>query len=779
MISYRRDIDGLRAVAVLSVVLFHIDSSLLPGGFIGVDIFFVISGFLITGIITKGLEAGSFSFLEFYRRRIKRIIPVLTVVILSTLVVAQFILLPEDLLRLSSSAIASQLFFANIYFTYFLDTSYFADDAALQPLLHLWSLGVEEQFYLLWPAILVFGLYKFKNTTFLLSILTLAIFSFVLGEMLLSSSPMFAYYMLPARAGELLVGALCFFLTQVKRESDIPRAVIEILSWAGFGLILFSLVWISEDLGFPGLNAIPVTMGTALLIFSGSRTPTFLSRVLSTPPVVAVGLISYSMYLWHWPLLAFVKYIYTDLTILQESVSFFLIVVLSVLSYQYVEKPFKGDKRNFPTIVIKQFIVPSAVIMLICGLIIGSSGYGLYYFDHKYRVDIRTLIEKAQPAYKYEFVCQSYHLTANMLTKPECIIGGADEPTVLLWGDSNAAYFIGALGELAKEYGFSFRNAVHSSCPPIIHNPQRFVPNNIKQSCGLSNKEVTRIIDDYDTVILAGAWNSHLGRNKDMFVEAMQKSVSELVNSGKLVILMGRVPPIQSFDRDCGLKSLKIGNLDCSERTQVSRKRVQEVNSTIENIARLTGARYFDVNDVLCTGDLCSGILDGQLVYHDPGHLSMGGSILVGTHLKGDENAFRIFSDIKGNGVKPENPLLPWESNTVSWLENLGLNKKDLIFGAEEFLAPSNWSGNKPQLVGKSRVLRFEDQDNNSYQFSVFKFGEKLTKMHVNAKNSDYVLFVMKFQQYDLNFPFSSFVGLMDRSLQDILHSTKKCVIVM
>lgn len=201
---------------MLAVVLFHINSSLAPGGFIGVDIFFVISGYLITGNIIKDKASQTgFSWAEFYRRRALRILPVLFVVILATLVVGHFILLPNDLKELSYVSIASTLPAANIYFTYFLDTSYFADASTLQPLLHLWSLGIEEQFYLFWPSILLLLLTRTRHLTSLAVVALLTAASFVLAESLLVSQPMFTYYMLPTRAGELLIGAfLALFLTQ-------------------------------------------------------------------------------------------------------------------------------------------------------------------------------------------------------------------------------------------------------------------------------------------------------------------------------------------------------------------------------------------------------------------------------------------------------------------------------------------------------------------------------------------------------------------------------------
>lgn len=626
-----------------------------------------------------------------------------------------------------------------------------------QPLLHLWSLGVEEQFYLFWPLVLTFGLQKFSTRTFILFILVLTIASFVLGEALLGSKAMFSYYMLPTRAGELFVGAICFFSLRNPRLSNLSPGVYELVSWIGLGSILLSLAWLSEDRVFPGLNAVPVTLGTALLIFSGSMARTRLSRVFSLRPLVAIGLISYSMYLWHWPLLAFVKYVFTDPTILQKTLSFIAIVVLSVLSYQFVEKPFKADSRNFSTVAIRQLIIPSSAIIFICSLIIGSAGYGLYYFNDSYKGDLKVLNDSARPAYQFPYVCQDYLLTTNMLSNRDCIIGGVGEPKVLLWGDSNAAYYVGVLGELAKQYGFSFRNAIHSSCPPLLHDPQRFVSSRLKQGCELSNREIVKIIGQYETVILAGSWNVHLKENGSLFTEEMQKSISELVQNGKRVILLGRVPGLKSFDRKCGLKSLKFKDMNCSDRAIVPRGRVQKVNAKIESIATSSGALYFDINDILCKDDSCSGFLDGQLIYFDPGHLNMSGSILIGTHLRADENAYRIFSVLENQTHDSIIHDLPWEKNTGSWLDNLDENQKNLVVGTKELLNPDRWAGASPKRLLESDLLLFEDKDKESYQTSVFNLGKYVDVVRNRAKRSEYLLFEMKIQRNQLNFPLIRF----------------------
>ncbi len=331
--TFRDDVQGLRAIAVLAVMIFHFDPDWLPGGFIGVDIFFVISGFLITGNIFKERAAARFSLAEFYRRRIKRIIPVLTVVILVTLVAGHFILLPDDFSRLAWTALASQLSLANVYFTYFLDTGYFAADAKLEPLLHLWSLGVEEQFYLLWPTALLLCLaLPFRIS--LLIFAGVATASFALGEFLLPLDPQFAFYMLPTRAGELLAGALCFFAVQLRPPES--RAASEAIWMLGATLVAISLIF-ADEARFPGVRALPVAVGVATMIYGGSRSR--LACSISVRPMVWIGALSYSLYLWHWPVLAYARYMKGTLSIEILALCAAIILLLSLVSFYRIPAP--------------------------------------------------------------------------------------------------------------------------------------------------------------------------------------------------------------------------------------------------------------------------------------------------------------------------------------------------------------------------------------------------------------------------------------------------------
>lgn len=642
---YRPDIDGLRAIAVLAVVLFHIEPALLPGGFAGVDIFFVISGYLITGNISRDFYSPQgFSWREFYRRRALRILPVLFVVLLVTLLVGHFTLLPEDLDELGRSALASVFSVANIYFAYFLDVGYFADDSSLQPLLHLWSLGVEEQFYFIWPVILVFLLARFARGGALSVTALLIVASFILAELSLSRSPMFTYYMLPTRAGELLIGALlALFLSRTR--SSMPAWFYFSLGLVGALLVIASLAWVTEDMGFPGVNALPSTLGAALLIWAGSQKVVGISRILSLRPLVLVGLISYSLYLWHWPILSFYRYIYGVVEPLAGMMLFGVMVAFSVASYRWVEKPCRKISWSFNRVITRLVVVNTVVISGISAAIWLSGGLGFYSFDSQYQTKLKAL-SPAPAAFSYPYVCQRPLLTDNELQSSACVINPKKPPSVLLWGDSHAAHYVGMLGAFAEKEGFSFRNAAHSSCPPLLAGAERTQRSDLLPKCISSIDTVRQYLGNYSTVILAASWVSYFDRS-DSFLDDLEATLRLLGGQGKSIIILGQVPNFKAMNRKCPQVALKLPIVACDTHSAASNSRVSQVNSKlIELASRYPGVHYFDVRDYLCHLQQCSPYLDGRLVYFDASHLSMEGSWLIGWNIVDRYGVPSIFSGL-------------------------------------------------------------------------------------------------------------------------------------
>ena len=391
MTEYRADIDGLRGVAVLSVIAFHIDQRLLPGGFVGVDIFFVISGFLISRNILREISEGRFSLLDFYRRRVKRIAPALLVVIFATLAFAQFWLLPQDAERAADSALWSLFSVSNLYFWLNLDGGYFAEASNELPLLHLWSLAVEEQFYLIWPLLLLLFYRADRIRLLFLSLLILAAVSFLYAEHVFGKDPSFAYYMLPTRAGELLLGALVAIAVVKGARHVLPAALTLPIGWLGALLLAGSLIWLSEDDVFPGLYAVPPALGSALVILAGHCRSVGFPRLLTFKPLVAVGLISYSAYLWHWPLLAFLRYGYGEISPITGLAVFAATLFLAWITYRFVEQPARRSQAPAGKVIFSQYLMPATVLGCLSLSAMYLDGYGVRFFSETYKAELRDL----------------------------------------------------------------------------------------------------------------------------------------------------------------------------------------------------------------------------------------------------------------------------------------------------------------------------------------------------------------------------------------------------
>ena len=641
---YRPDIDGLRAVAVLSVIAFHVDARLVPGGFAGVDIFFVISGFLITGIVVDDVRSGAFSFRAFYARRMRRLGPALAVVVLATLGAGILLLLPEDLMALARSALAAMAFVANIFFEQTVAASYFAPATNTIPLLHLWSLGVEEQFYLAWPVALVIAARWLSPRQLLAMALLVAAGSLLLSQHEVGSDPMRGYYGLPSRVFELLAGAAVAFAVRAA-ASPPRRAVREALALVGAGAVAFSLAFVGED-GFPGLAALPVTVGTALVLVAGAGGATFVGRVLSLRLLVGIGLISYSLYLWHWPILAFLRYLFPVLSPAMAIGAVVATFVLSIASYRLVERPARRAGWSFARVAAAFALIPAAGVAAVSFWLVGTDGYGPY--GAAYREALAETRRISAPAYAYPYVCQDKVWKTADLDRPACVINPSAEngakPRTLLWGDSHAAHYIGVVGAIAERAGFALRDIVYSSCPPLLAPTKNFGEAPYVEACARAQRFMETGIDRFRTVILAAAWQSYAPRPG--FAEEVRATVTELRRRGHPVILLGQVPSMPGFDRRCEQKAIKAPVLDCRAVLARVAHRPAPFNATLAEIAgSIDGVSYFDIDVVTCADGTCSAYLGGEPVYFDRQHLSMAGSWAVGRALVerfGVPAAFRL-----------------------------------------------------------------------------------------------------------------------------------------
>lgn len=631
--GYRPDIDGLRALAVLSVILFHINKTLLPGGFVGVDIFFVISGYLISAHIFQSARQRTFSFIEFYYRRIRRIAPAMTVVVTATLLAAEWLLLPEDARATAKSAFMAFASLANVHFWLSQDTSYFAASSNELPLLHLWSLGVEEQFYLVWPPLAIL-LCRWRSTRALAVMAVLAASSFAIGQFGYAHSPTFAYYMLPSRAGELLVGAIAAHLALSGSLAGLNRHAF-LLAGTGLALLLASIALMSEHTVFPGWWALPPTMGAALLILSDGANP--VSRLLSTSPMRAVGAISYSAYLWHWPLLAFYRYGYGEPGLRAGSVLFALTMGLATLTYHYVEQPVRRSKRISWRTAYGSWLASSVLLSGVALAFVHADRLVPAMKGSGYAHALAALRGLDLPTTQFDYVCQRPRLEQADLRNPRCFIGkaGARVNKVVLMGDSNAAHYVGIVGAFAEQAEFGFWNFEVGSCPPLFGNIDSFVMPSRQAACRASQEVWKIALDQAEIVIMGGTWSEYQGQS-DTFLPMLFDQVRQHVAQGKTVVLLGKVPVISDYDRLCREKALRFPYKQCESQANPVSQEVAYVNERLRDFAEsTTGVRYFDVTSTICPNGMCSAY--GRMhenLYFDKHHLSMAGSWSVGHRIR-------------------------------------------------------------------------------------------------------------------------------------------------
>ncbi|MDO6681334.1 acyltransferase [Oceanobacter sp. 5_MG-2023] len=339
--KYRPEIDGIRALAILPVMLFHAGFNLLPGGYVGVDVFFVISGFLITTILVNDMDSGRYSLIDFYDRRIRRIFPALIVVLIVTSLLAVWLMLPSDMDAYLKSLMLTVGFSSNIGF--WMESGYFDSDSELKPLLHTWSLAVEEQYYVFFPLVLLF-IFRLSGRKYLSGIILVGILgSLIFSHWLIQRAPSATFFLLPGRAWELLAGA--YLAVNIDKIRNFPCRVVALLRWIGVVLVVGTMLIYNNQILFPGLAAIPPVIGTVLLIGCVSSAD-IIGKLLSSRFMVSVGLISYSLYLWHQPVFAFARYYYNAEPPVLVMCEFFIItVVAAYLSWKYIELPFRDRKR--------------------------------------------------------------------------------------------------------------------------------------------------------------------------------------------------------------------------------------------------------------------------------------------------------------------------------------------------------------------------------------------------------------------------------------------------
>ena len=678
--KYHPDIDGLRAVAVLAVVAFHAFPSWVRGGFIGVDVFFVISGYLISTILFENLDKGTFSFSEFYSRRIRRIFPALLLVLIACFAFGWFALLADEYKQLGKHIAAGAGFISN--FILWNESGYFDNSAETKPLLHLWSLGIEEQFYIVWPLLLWFA---WKRKFNLLTItVVVAVTTFILNLKGVKQDMVATFYSPQTRFWELLSGSLLAWFTLYKKDTftgikskiDVwlsrvvysqkqeggGKTLANVLSFVGLLLLLYGFWRINKELSFPGKWALVPVLGTVLIITAGSKA--WVNRtILSNKLAVWFGLISFPLYLWHWPILSFARIVESEVPSRNIRIAAVVLsIVLAWLTYKLVERPLRFGKHN------KIKVAVLVVIMIIFGYL----GYNTYDRD----------------GLKFRRVIKDYEVNARAFTMPKfdearercksivgqehnfhCLVnGGTDDISRL------DLYFVGDSHSEALSLGLinsdlKFISLGRGGCLPLI-DVERFAENGAQQ-CHLGysvffNQILSSSLKKSDVILTArfSAYvegtgfgeidykppgNLHIQKPgdrlektenlyRDVFKVGLHDTLNLLTKKFNRVVIVLQVPELGFDPKACITRPLKINSSLCSLSKDIVMERQKKYRNAIEEVLlSYPSVIVYDPLESFCDNSKCYAMRNGLMLYRDDDHISIAGAgaVLDGLRSKG------------------------------------------------------------------------------------------------------------------------------------------------
>lgn len=655
--EYRREIDGLRALAVIPVILFHAGFKTFRGGFVGVDVFFVISGYLISSIILKEIEDKNFSLIKFYERRIRRIFPALFFVMMVSLPFSWLWLLPGDMKDFSKSLASISIFLSNVLFLR--ENDYFSVASELKPFVHAWSLSVEEQFYLIFPISMIF-LLKLGRRWAVVALGVVFIYSFYLSQRDAYAWSKAAFFLLQSRIWELLVGVFAaFYLSNSQRRLS-GKVLGDLGGWLGFALILYAVFSYSKATPFPGANALAPVFGALLIILFASNENS-VGKFIGNEAFVRIGLISYSAYLWHQPLFAFARHRILndpgrDVFILLSIMAF----VMAYFSWRFIEVPFRNAaflKRR--GIFIVYFSLSFVFICVgLCGHI--SDGYK---FRLSKEFDQFFLAQKDKNPRQAE--C---HYSGGEAPSPEnyCVLGNGKLKGLLL-GDSHADALAFSLSQALSENGLSLRSITYNGCPPV-EDVYRFDLRKVHKCYELNKKSFDYALrnDDVEYVVLLGRWSIYIegtyfdnreggfessnrisldvvengvkeNNNNPLRMEKLtrqyKRSVQRLLEGGKKVILVYPVPEV-GFDVPRQLARLKMfGEKDeITTSYDVFMDRNRQVLEAFDSIPDNENLMRVRPDHIFCNavkGGRCVTAKGSDIFYYDDDHLSNTGARLV------------------------------------------------------------------------------------------------------------------------------------------------------
>jgi peptidoglycan/LPS O-acetylase OafA/YrhL len=619
-LSYRRDLDGLRGIAVAAVVAYHLGVPFASGGFVGVDVFFVLSGFLITSIIASGLEAGTFSLAGFYDRRIRRIVPALVFVCACTAVLALAFLLPDELKQFAASLVATALSVSN--FWCLRHSGYFDSAAETQPLFHTWSLGVEEQFYIIFPLLLM-AVFRWWRGRLRTIIWLLFAASLILSMLLLQRYPKSTFFLLHTRAWELLAGSIIALGLVPKPASGLQRDAAAAL---GLLAIAIAVAGYTSKTPFPGLAALLPCMGAALVIWAGQgeNTP---ARLLAAGPLVFLGLISYSLYLWHWPLIVFADLLNVEaLTELQKLAVAGTSITLAALTWRFIEQPFRrrGAGGFTRPAILRSGSLGLGSLVAVSLILIAWQG-----IPGRYSQQVLDLAAARLDSSPFRRKCH-FQGVLKRTYDDTCVLGDKVDPKIIVYSDSHGAEFSAALGSLAKSRNESVRQITASGCPPVAD----LLPNG--GGCAKYNTDmIAKLVAIAPaTIIIAANSDAWSNEKPAEYWQGLRNSLAALSGAGHRLILLGQIPHLPNhmpFPATVARWASR-GNDPADFRFSPD-KRFPDLDANLRSIASEVSAIYVPVAPALCKDGRCSAYLEEAVLYFDDNHLSVRGADLLAKKL--------------------------------------------------------------------------------------------------------------------------------------------------
>lgn len=634
MQRYRADIDGLRAVAVVPVVLFHAGVPGFSGGYAGVDVFFVISGYLITQLILRDERAG-FSIVAFYERRVRRILPALYGVFLFTLLAALVLLPPYDLVNFSQSLSASSIFLSNIWF--WKQEGYFTLGAQSQPLLHIWSLGVEEQFYLVFP-IATMGVMRFAPGLFRPLLGAVCVGSLIASQLLINHIDHPSFYLPQFRAWELAVGAL---LAGEPVSVALPSYVREGGAAIGLAAIACTFVFFRSDTPFPGVNALLPVLGTAIYIDTNAARTTRAGRALSITYIRSIGLISYSLYLWHWPILVFLHFSLAGIpSSLDVSLAVGASVLAAVLSWRFLETPFRKKDGIFRRTMLFVAAGIGAVLFLTAGLFIRASG-GL---PQRMPESVRHIAGYAAYARTPQFA-ETFSANTCFQWRREdldrramlrCLTPSTTQPNVLLWGDSHAGHYSAGLHALAAAGRFQLMQATGAGCRPLLGTSTK-----LSKLCNEMNRMALDAIKERhpSAIILSLFWLRNSPTELPSVIADIEPTIERLRRLRIPTIVVGPGLVLQESLPAILARRLLHGEGAAFDPASFLVDGWQSTDNALRaRFGHVPGVTYVSVREAICIHNVCPVMATPRVpLLWDNSHLTLEGSVIVARRLFGDD----------------------------------------------------------------------------------------------------------------------------------------------